>query len=143
MIITLKVGAAAPVTFCHGTDRGVDKHCGPNPDVANSATALAQIDPVIGATFQTISDRQNLIGTYRFGVSVQKASVEEASYFASTYPQTAPRFGTLRIASDTNPTTVYVEFPSAHVGNIDARQNGVTVELTYSVTLGAQTAVHP
>lgn len=142
MIITLKVGAAAPVTLCHGSARGVDKHVGPKEDISGGASSVPQIDQLIGAEAVTISDRKNLVGTLRFGISVEKASVTEAAYFAATYPWTAPRFGTLRLYEESSPT-IYVEFPTAHVSNIDARQNGVAVDVTYVVALGAQTAVHP
>ena len=137
MKIVIRV-SSVDYTLCDGAARGVDKLVGPT-DIAFTMGALSQTDTIIGASFVSITDRGNRSGTLRFGVTVEKGSVDLASNYAILFPhsrmQTAN--GTLRILKEDG-TTENATWTNAQITQIDAKQSGVSVDFQYTIALGTK-----
>jgi hypothetical protein len=137
MKIVIRV-SSVDYTLCDGAARGVDKLVGPT-DIAFTMGALSQTDTIIGASFVSITDRGNRSGTLRFGVTVEKATIDEASYYALWFPAQVKRYGTLRILKEDG-TTSNIEWTNAHVAQVDTKQSGVSVDIQFTINVGTTTA---
>jgi hypothetical protein len=137
MKIVIRV-SSVDYTLCDGAARGVDKLVGPY-DIAFTLSSTSQTDTIIGASYVSITDRGNRSGTLRFGVTVEKGTVDLASNYAVLYPLSRMQAanGTLRILKEDG-TTENATWTNAQITQVDARQSGVSVDIQYTIALGTK-----
>lgn len=140
MQILVKDTATGSVqTLCHGHGTGVDKHVGPS-DLITEGPISVQMAEFLRATNAKAYSRGNRKARLSFSVTRECASLQAAEAFCLTHPRDLQRADTVLIVAQGNRGAVTnLAIGNAVVENVQCRQIGVTVQISYTLTGGAIT----
>ena len=126
-------------TLCHGHVTGPDRHVGPQ-DLLVAGPIAAQVAETIRATNALVYHRGNLQTAITFSVTRECASPQAAELFCFTHPRDVLREDTLIILAQTaNGGTSKLTLAGAAIQDVQCRQVGLSVLVSYNIIGGALT----
>ncbi len=131
MKVVYKLSESQQWILAHGSERGVGLHVGPDGE-ASDFSRLVQQDPILGATYQRLADKGNILRQYGFSVNVELATGQAAQLFVLDYPQTLPAKGELHIVTyDENGVATIRRLNPAVLRGVRMSRTGVNVNVRY------------